>query len=90
MENIHYIVVYNTFQRRRARVQEPNELEEIDQHVEEVPIVTKKKKRSKTSYISPMMMVPMFEMRYYVSGVDQSSDFKTGYCKSEASSSSSN
>lgn len=45
MENIHYIVVYNTFQRRRARVQEPNELEEIDQHVEEVPIVTKKKKK---------------------------------------------
>uniref|UniRef100_A0A9I9EEW9 Uncharacterized protein n=1 Tax=Cucumis melo TaxID=3656 RepID=A0A9I9EEW9_CUCME len=44
MENIHYMydvpIVPTPVQRRRALVQEPDQLEELDQHVEEVLPVT--------------------------------------------------
>ncbi|KAA0053567.1 mediator of RNA polymerase II transcription subunit 12-like isoform X1 [Cucumis melo var. makuwa] len=44
MENIHYmydvLIIPAPVQRRRVLVQEPDQLEEVDQHVEEVPPVT--------------------------------------------------
>ena len=46
-------------QRRRARGQVPNQLEEIDKHVEEVPLVTQT--QSEHGYVSPIMMMPHLE-----------------------------
>ncbi|TYK05068.1 GATA zinc finger domain-containing protein 10-like isoform X2 [Cucumis melo var. makuwa] len=92
IENIHYMydvpIVPAPVQRRHALVQELDQLEEVDQHVEEVPPVTQT--QSKYGYVSPVMMMPTFGMTYYDSGVSQSSDFGTEYYNSEAGPSSSN
>ncbi|KAA0025800.1 GATA zinc finger domain-containing protein 10-like isoform X2 [Cucumis melo var. makuwa] len=70
-------IVPAPIQRRRALVQEPDELEKVDQHVEEVALVTQT--QSDTGYVSLVMMMSVFRTGYYDSGVDQSSDFKTQY-----------
>uniref|UniRef100_A0A9I9D400 Uncharacterized protein n=1 Tax=Cucumis melo TaxID=3656 RepID=A0A9I9D400_CUCME len=70
-------IVPAPIQRRRALVKELDELEEVDQHMEEVPPVTQRK--SETSYVSPMIMMSTFGTGYYDRGVGQSSDFGTGY-----------
>ena len=79
MDNNHFmynvLIVPTLVQRRRVRVQEPDQFEEVDQHVEELPPMTQT--QSKHGYISPVMMMPTFGMTYY------------GY-NSEASPSSSN
>ena len=64
-------------QRRCAREQEPDQMEEVDQHVEEVPPVTQT--QSEHGYISPIMMMSAFGTTYYDSGFGQSSDFGTRY-----------
>ncbi|TYK29179.1 GATA zinc finger domain-containing protein 10-like isoform X2 [Cucumis melo var. makuwa] len=78
MENIHYIddvpIVPIPVQRRHALVQELDELEEV-------PYVTQT--QSETGYVSPMMMMPTFETRYYDLGVGQSSNFGIGYYNME-------
>ncbi|KAA0047926.1 mediator of RNA polymerase II transcription subunit 12-like isoform X1 [Cucumis melo var. makuwa] len=88
MENIHYMydvpIVPALVQRRRPLVQEPDQLEENDQHVEEVPPVTLTLTQTDHSYVSPVMMMPTFGTTYYDSGVGQSSDFGRGYYNSEA------
>ncbi|XP_050937121.1 uncharacterized protein LOC127148153 [Cucumis melo] len=81
-------IVHAPIQRRRSLVQESDQLEEVDQHVEEVPPVTQT--QSEHGYVSPVMMMRAFETTYYDSGVGQSSDFGTGYYNSKAGSSSSN
>uniref|UniRef100_A0A9I9ECD8 Uncharacterized protein n=1 Tax=Cucumis melo TaxID=3656 RepID=A0A9I9ECD8_CUCME len=88
MENIHYMydvpIVPAPVQRRRPLVQEPDQLEEVDQHGEEVPPMTET--QSEHNYVSPVMMMPTFETTYYDSGVGQSLDFGRGYYNSEAGS----
>uniref|UniRef100_A0A9I9D7B3 Uncharacterized protein n=1 Tax=Cucumis melo TaxID=3656 RepID=A0A9I9D7B3_CUCME len=88
MENIHYMydvpIVPAPVQRRRPLVQKPDQLKEVDQHVEEVPLVTQSPTQSEHSYVSPVMMMPTFGTTYYDSGVSQSSDFGRGYYNSEA------
>ncbi|XP_050941487.1 uncharacterized protein LOC127149667 [Cucumis melo] len=90
MENIHYMydvpIVPAPVQRRRPLVQEPDQLEEVDQHGEEVPPMTET--QSEHNYVSPVMMMPTFETTYYDSGVGQSLDFGRGYYNSEAGQSS--
>ncbi|XP_050946586.1 serine/threonine-protein phosphatase 7 long form homolog [Cucumis melo] len=90
MENIHYMydvpIVPAPVQRRRPLVQEPDQLEEVDQHGEEVPPMTQT--QSEHNYVSPVMMMPTFGTTYYDSGVGQSSDFGRGYYNSEAGQSS--
>uniref|UniRef100_A0A9I9DU78 Uncharacterized protein n=1 Tax=Cucumis melo TaxID=3656 RepID=A0A9I9DU78_CUCME len=88
IENIHYMydvpIVPALVQRRRPLVQEPDQLEEVDQHVEEVPPVTQTQTQREHSYVSPVMMMPTFGTTYYDSGIDQSSDFGRGYYNLEA------
>ncbi|KAA0047564.1 GATA zinc finger domain-containing protein 10-like isoform X2 [Cucumis melo var. makuwa] len=81
-------IVSAPVQRRHALVQELDELEEVDQHVEEVPLVTQT--QSETGYVSPVMMMSTFGMGYYDPEVGQSLDFGTRYYNSEADPSSSN
>ncbi|XP_050945474.1 uncharacterized protein LOC127150827 [Cucumis melo] len=85
MENIHYMydvpIVPVSVQRRRPLVQEPDQLEEVDQHGEEVPPMTQT--QSEHNYVSPVMIMPTFGTTYYDSGVGQSSDFGRGYYNSE-------
>uniref|UniRef100_A0A9I9DQC6 Uncharacterized protein n=1 Tax=Cucumis melo TaxID=3656 RepID=A0A9I9DQC6_CUCME len=73
MENIHYMydvsIVLAPVQRRRPLVQESDQLEEVDQHVEEVPPVTQTQTQREHSYVSPVMMMPTFGTTYYDSGV---------------------
>uniref|UniRef100_A0A9I9DYX9 Uncharacterized protein n=1 Tax=Cucumis melo TaxID=3656 RepID=A0A9I9DYX9_CUCME len=92
MENIHYMydvpITLAPVQRRCVLVQKPDQLEEVDQHVEEMPLMTQI--QSEHSYVSPVMMMSAFGTTYYDLGVGQSSDFGTGYYNSEASPSSSN
>uniref|UniRef100_A0A9I9DU71 Uncharacterized protein n=1 Tax=Cucumis melo TaxID=3656 RepID=A0A9I9DU71_CUCME len=92
MENIHYMydvpIVPAPVQRRRPLVQEPDQLEEVDQHGEEVPPMTQTQTQSEHNYVSPVMMMPTFGTTYYDSGVGQSSDFGRGYYNSEAGQSS--
>uniref|UniRef100_A0A9I9CGH8 Uncharacterized protein n=1 Tax=Cucumis melo TaxID=3656 RepID=A0A9I9CGH8_CUCME len=99
MENIHYMydvpIVPVSVQRRRPLVQEPDQLEEVDQHGEEVPPMTQTQsehnytqKQSEHSYVSPVMMMSTFGTTYYDSGVGQSSDFGRGYYNSKAGQSS--
>uniref|UniRef100_A0A9I9D3T2 Aminotransferase-like plant mobile domain-containing protein n=1 Tax=Cucumis melo TaxID=3656 RepID=A0A9I9D3T2_CUCME len=92
MENIHYMydvpIVPAPVQRRRPLVQEPDQLEEVDQHGEEVPPMTQTQTQSQHNYVSPVMMMPTFGTTYYDSRVGQSSDFGRGYYNSEAGQSS--
>ncbi|TYK01600.1 GATA zinc finger domain-containing protein 10-like isoform X2 [Cucumis melo var. makuwa] len=62
-------IILAPVQRRRALVQELDELEEVDQHVEEVPPVTQT--QSETGYVSPVMMMLAFGTGYYDSGVNR-------------------
>ncbi|TYK09816.1 mediator of RNA polymerase II transcription subunit 12-like isoform X1 [Cucumis melo var. makuwa] len=88
IENIHYMydvsIVPAPVQRKRPLVQELDQLEEVDQHVEEVPPVTQTQTQSEHSYVSPLMMMPTFGTTYYDLGVGQSSDFGRVYYNSEA------
>uniref|UniRef100_A0A9I9DWW7 Uncharacterized protein n=1 Tax=Cucumis melo TaxID=3656 RepID=A0A9I9DWW7_CUCME len=90
MENIHYMydvpIVPAPVQRRRPLVQEPDQLEEVDQHGKEVPPMTQTQTQSEHSYVSPVMMMATFGTTYYDSGVGQSSDFGIEYYNSEAGS----
>ena len=80
-------IVSAPVQRRHALVQELDELE-VDQHVEEVSLVTQT--QSETGHVSPVMMMSTFGTGYYDPEVGQSLDFETGYYNSEADPSSSN
>ncbi|KAL4014357.1 hypothetical protein IC575_026559 [Cucumis melo] len=94
MENIHYMydvpIVLAPVQKRCPLVQEPDQLEEVDQHGEEVPPMTQTQTQSEHSYVCPVMMMPTFGTTYYDSKVGQSSDFERGYYNSEAGQSSTN
>ena len=70
------LIVLAPVQRKCARVQEP-QLEEVDQHVKEVPPMTQT--QNGTGYVSSMMMMPTFEIEYNDSGVDQLSNLRIGY-----------
>ncbi|KAL0537388.1 hypothetical protein IC582_026366 [Cucumis melo] len=94
MENIHYMydvpIVLAPVQKRRPLVQEPDQLEEANQHGEEVPPMTQTQTQSEHSYVCPVMMMPTFGTTYYDSEVGQSSDFERGYYNSEVGQSSTN
>ncbi|TYK03402.1 GATA zinc finger domain-containing protein 10-like isoform X2 [Cucumis melo var. makuwa] len=62
---------------------DPDQLEEVDQHVEEVPPVTQTQTQSEHSYVSLVVMMPTFGTIYYDSGVGQSSYFGRRYYNSE-------
>ncbi|TYK23115.1 GATA zinc finger domain-containing protein 10-like isoform X2 [Cucumis melo var. makuwa] len=85
---VHLMFLPFLVQRRRPLVQEPDQLEEVDQHEEEAPPMTQTQKQSEHSYISPVMMMSTFGTTYYDSGVGQSSDFGRGYYNSEVGQSS--
>ncbi|TYK18882.1 GATA zinc finger domain-containing protein 10-like isoform X2 [Cucumis melo var. makuwa] len=81
-------IVHAPIQRRRSLVQESDQLEEVDQHVEEVPPVTQT--QSEHGYVSPVMMMRAFETTYYNSEAGpSSSNFRQQYCDLGSDSSSS-
>lgn len=80
MKNIYYMynvpTVLARVQRRGAQVQETGELKKVDQHMEEVSLVTQT--HSEIGYVSSMMMmVLVFGTRHYNSEVGQSLDIGT-------------
>ena len=51
-------IVPTPIQKRRARVQELDELEQVNQHMEEVPSMIQT--QSETGYVSLMIMMPTY------------------------------